>query len=50
MMRKYEPLFGTVIEVHSREIWYVHRNPKESGIQRTPSWACRFRMEAETWL
>lgn len=29
MMRKYEPLFGLVIELHSRELWYVHRNPKE---------------------
>jgi hypothetical protein len=30
MMRKYEPLFGTVIEIHRRDLWYIHRNPKEA--------------------
>lgn len=30
MMRKYEPLFGTVIELHNRDLWYVHTTPKET--------------------
>eukprot|EP00931_Biecheleriopsis_adriatica_P101018 TRINITY_DN76246_c0_g1_i1.p1 TRINITY_DN76246_c0_g1~~TRINITY_DN76246_c0_g1_i1.p1 ORF type:complete len:550 (-),score=86.25 TRINITY_DN76246_c0_g1_i1:298-1947(-) len=30
MMRKYEPLFGLVVELHSRELWYVHRDPREA--------------------
>lgn len=30
MMRKYAPMFGMVVELHSRELWYVHDNPKEA--------------------
>lgn len=30
MMRKYEPLFGLVVEIHRRDLWYVHRNPKDA--------------------
>jgi len=44
MMRKYEPLFGMVIELHTRELWYVHRNPKEAVdayLRREPVLALR---------
>lgn len=44
MMRKFEPLFGLVIEIHSRDVWYVHRQPKETVdayLRREPVMAWR---------
>lgn len=44
MMRKFDPLFRTIIEVHSRDLWYMHRDVKgtvDAYLRREPVIAWR---------
>ena len=55
MMRKYEPAFNIIVEVHGRDLWFIHRNAKEAidaWLRREPTYAymarpgCMLRVQA----